>query len=449
MESLWRKQTPNIKPFKGKNNTLSADTHWDVIVVGAGLAGILIAFYLKESGKKVLVMEANTICSGQTEGTTAKITSQHDIKYTNLIHQMGVETARLYAQANESAIREYERLMKERNIDCDFKKAPAYLYTTGEEVLLMEEAMVAASLGIDASFTTETELPFSVTGAVRFNRQAQFSPLKFVKDLVKELEIWENTSVKAIKGNKVITAGGVYTAEHIVIATHYPIKNVPGFYFLRQHQERSYVLALSGCQEMEGMYLGVEQDGLSLRQAGKYLLLGGGGRRTGDEICASRGFQFLEEKAKEYFPECEIKARWSAQDCMPHDGIPFIGKYSCFTPNLYVATGFQKWGMTTSMVAAQIIRDEICNIPNSYGKVFSPQRLHLHAGFKNWIMDTGFSVKGLFSGSVIRTKKRCSHLGCGLVWNSKEKVWECPCHGSRFAEEGKLLDEPAKRSVKN
>jgi hypothetical protein len=154
VESLWRKQTPNIEPLKGKENTLSTDTHWDVIVVGAGLAGILIAYYLKESGKKVLVLETDKIASGQTEGTTAKITSQHDIKYTKLIDEMGVETARLYAQANESAIREYERLVKERNIECDFRKCPAYLYTTGEEVLLMEEAMVAASFGIDASRNT-------------------------------------------------------------------------------------------------------------------------------------------------------------------------------------------------------------------------------------------------------------------------------------------------------
>ena len=445
MESLWRKQTPNIKPLKGKENTLSTDTHRDVIVVGAGLAGILIAFYLKESGKRVLVLEADTICSGQTERTTAKITSQHDIKYTKLISEMGAETARLYAQANESAIREYERLIKERNIDCDFYKCPAYLYTTGEEVELLEEAMVAASLGIDASFTTDTELPFPVTGAVRFNRQARFSPLKFAKAIAKELEIWEHTSVKEIKGNKVITAGGIITGEHIVIATHYPIKNVPGFYFLRQHQERSYVLALSGYREIEGMYLGVEKDGLSLRQAGDYLLLGGGGRRTGED--GTIGFAFLEEKAKQYFPKCDIVTRWSAQDCMPHDGIPFIGKYSILTPELCVATGFQKWGMSSSMVAALIIRDAICKTPNAYAKIFSPQRLHIKAGFKNWVTDVGVSVTGLFRGSLLRETPRCSHMGCGLVWNAKENTWECPCHGSRFERDGKLLDEPAKKGI--
>ena len=462
MESLWRKQTQNIKPLKGKENTLSTDTRWDVIVVGAGLAGILIAYYLKESGKKVLVLEADKIASGQTEGTTAKITSQHDIKYTKLIDEMGVETARLYAQANESAIREYERLIKEKNIRCQFKRCPAYLYTMGDEVTLMEEAMAAASFGIDAFFTTETELPFPITGAVRFNKQAQFAPLEFVRAIVKELEIWEETPVKAIKKQgitgerSVVTACGLLTAEYIVIATHFPIKNIPGFYFLRQHQERSYVLALSGYREIEGMYLGVEKDGLSLRQAGVYLLLGGGGRRTGENICKNgkccvtekeiknfAGYGFLEEKARQYFPECKIEARWSAQDCMPHDGIPFIGKYSIFTPHLYVATGFQKWGMTSSMVAAMIIRDEICKTPNSYARVFSPQRLHLKAGLKNWFTDAGISIKGLFNGWILRRSCRCSHMGCGLEWNPDEKTWECPCHGSRFDEDGKLLDEPA------
>ena len=199
VESLWRKQTPNIEPLKGKKNTLSKGTHWDVIVVGAGLAGILIAYYLKESGKKVLVLEADRIASGQTEGTTAKITSQHDVKYAKMIEEIGVEEARIYAHANESAIREYERLIKEKNIQCQFQRSPAYLYTTGDEVGLMEEAMAAASFGIDAFFTQETELPFPITGAVCFNRQAQFAPLEFIKAIAKELEILEQTMVKAIK----------------------------------------------------------------------------------------------------------------------------------------------------------------------------------------------------------------------------------------------------------
>lgn len=460
MESLWRKQTPNIEPKKGKENTLSKDTHWDVIVVGAGLAGILIAYYLMESGKKVLVLEADRIASGQTEGTTAKITSQHGLRYTKMIEELGVEAARMYAQANESAIREYERLIKEKDIQCDFTRCPAYLYTTGDEVLLMEEAMAAASFGIDAFFTKETEIPFPINGAVCFKKQARFSPLKFILAIAKDLEIWEQTKVTAIKGNKVITSCGALTADDIVVATHYPIKNLPGFYFLRQHQERSYVLALSGYKEIEGMYLGVEKDGLSLRQAGEYLLLGGGGRRTGEGCCNHgrnnskeneqllTGYAFLEEKAKQYFPECTIEARWSAQDCMPHDGIPFIGRYSMFTPHLYVATGFQKWGMTSAMLSAMLLRDAICKIPNHYATLFLPQRMNYKAGAKNLFTDIGVSVKGLCKGCFFRETRRCSHMGCGLKWNSKEKVWECPCHGSRFDEDGKLVDNPAKANLR-
>lgn len=469
MESLWRKQTPNIEAGKGKDKSLPNHTHWDVIVVGAGLAGILIAYYLKESGKKVLVLEADKIASGQTERTTAKITSQHDLKYAKMIEEIGVEEARMYAQANETAIREYEKLIQEKNINCDFVRSPAYLYTTGDEVLLMEEAMAAASFGIDAAFTKETELPFPITGAVCFKKQARFSPLKFIKEIAKEIEVWEQTQVKAIKGNKVITAHGILSADNIVVATHYPIKNLPGYYFLRQHQERSYVLQLSGARPIEGMYLGVEKDELSLRQAGEYLLLGGGGRRTGEEICPScadadeqhqmeqgkqqpkqkqlTGFQFLEAKAKQYFPESTIEARWSAQDCMPHDGIPFIGKYSIFTPNLYVATGFQKWGMTSSMVAAMILRDKICGIENRYEKVFSPQRIHYKAGAKNLFTDIGVSVKELCKGWILRRTRRCAHMGCALKWNQEENCWECPCHGSRFDEDGKLIDNPARNGI--
>lgn len=456
MESLWRKQAENWETkltgkYSGKNGN-----HWDVIVIGAGLAGLLTAYYLQQEGKTVLVLEAKTIASGQTEGTTAKITSQHGLKYSTLLKKVGREKAKLYAQANEQAIREYDRLIKEKNIQCEFERVPAYLYTIQDTQTLEEEAKAAASLGIDAHFTEETELPFEVKGAVCFCHQARFSPLEFVKAIVPGLEILEHTKVMAVHGHKVITEETVFLAEKTVVATHYPLINVPGFYFLRQHQERSYVLALAGCGRIEGMYYGIDPEGLSLRQAGEFLLLGGGGHRTGEAAKknqqsrvpheCSGSYHVLEKAAKQYFPKSREVARWSAQDCMPHDGIPFIGKYSVFTPHLYVATGFQKWGMTTSMVAAMILRDELCGRKNRYSKVFSPQRIQVRAGMKNWLVDIGVSIKGLWNG-LWHPSARCSHMGCELKWNPEEESWDCACHGSRFDAEGKLLDNPAKKSL--
>ncbi len=478
MESIWRLQCKN--PVSGKRTTRPAlkEKHRDVIVIGAGLAGLLTAYYLKEQGKDVLVLEADRIASGQTERTTAKITSQHGLKYSDLIKKIGIRKARLYAQANEAAIREYEMLIKSKGIECQFQRVPAYLYTLQEEGVLKEEADAAASLGIDAFFTKETELPFRVEGAVCFRNQAQFSPLEFVEYISSELEIMEHTKVIALRGHKVITQDTVMTADNIVVATHYPVLNVPGFYFLRQHQERSYELALSGCDSIKGMYYGIDKGGLSFRQAGEYMLLGGSSCRTGEND-KGKAYDSLVKAAKQYYPDSKEESRWAAQDSMPHDGIPFIGRYSVFTPHLYVATGFQKWGMTSSMIAAKLLQDEICGNRNPYARLFSPQRVNLRASVGNLLHDVGMSVKGLSKGAFHRPSKsaaslscghggivtvdgrkfacyrdeegklhkisaRCPHMGCELSWNPDEKSWDCPCHGSRFDVDGKLLDNPSK-----
>ena len=449
MESLWRMQTGAIEPTKDKEETRTReDEKLDVIVLGAGMAGILIAYYLKEQGKKVLVLEADRIGGGQTENTTAKITSQHGLCYHSFMKTMGVKKARLYAKANEMAIKEYEKLIKEKKINCHFERGPAYLYSTEQEAvpLLRAEAKAATKLGIDAFFTTDTELPFAITGAVCFRHQAQFAPLEFVKRLSQELEIIEKEQVLKIRGNYVFTKNKTWFADKIVVATHYPLKNVPGFYFLRQHQERSYVLALSDCEKIRGMYLGIDKDGLSFRQAGEHLLLGGCSHRTGRLGCEG-AYEKLRIAARKHYPSSVEVAHWSAQDCMPHDKIPFIGKYSIFTPNLYVATGFQKWGMTSAMIAAQIIRDDICKTENPYKKLFSPQRIMVRAGMKNFGIDVGESTKGIFRGTFFNKNPRCTHMGCELKWNPNEQSWDCPCHGSRFMRDGQLKDNPAKKPL--
>ena len=306
----------------------------------------------------------------------------------------------------------------------------------------------AAELGIETIFSKNTELPFEVVAAVGFKNQAQFSPLEFLNGIIAELDILENSMVTEIKGNWVISNHGIMTADNIVIATHYPIKNVPGFYFLRQHQERSYAIAFSGCSPIKNMYYGIDSDGLSFRQVADTLIVSGMSHRTGEKHgrCVDK-YKELFDRVKELYPNCKVEAYWSAQDCMPHDGIPFIGKYSILTSNLFVASGFQKWGMTTSMVAAKILSDQICGKENPYQKLCSPQRFFFRAGITNFLIDVVESITNLFFG--IFCKKKCSHMGCKLVWNSTEQSWDCPCHGSRFDANGVLLDNPAQRDIKN
>lgn len=478
MTSLWRKETGKIVSGSEAYGEALQNMQWDIIVVGAGLAGLLSAYYLRKEGRNVLVLEADEIASGQTERTTAKITSQHGLKYRKLLKNVGLKKAKMYAQANESAIDEYERLIRDNHIACEFERIPAYLYTMKDTKALEEEAQSAAKLGISAFFTKKTELPFTVTGAVCFENQAQFQPLQFVKWIASGLKILEHTKVTAVRGHRVVTEKGIFKADKIILATHYPIRNVPGFYFLRQHQERSDVLALSGCKKLKGMYYGVDENGLSFRQSGDVLLLGGGSERTGDNEYGGV-YDALREAAETYYPNYTEIAHWSAQDCMPHDGIPFIGRYSVFTPHLYVATGFQKWGMTSSMAAAMILRDMVCGRENPYRKVFCPQRMNIRGGMKDLMIDIGVSTKGLVKGAFHRPKDsvrilepehgdivmaegrryacyldgegklhkisaRCPHMGCELTWNPDEKSWDCPCHGSRFDIDGKLLDNPSK-----
>ena len=278
MESIWEKQQNDSKRY---NELEGKSEAWEIIVIGAGLAGILTAYYLAKEGRNVLVLEAARIASGQTGKTTAKITSQHGLKYTQLIEKVGLKKAKLYARANQEAIDEYEKFIIENNIDCDFKRVPAYLYSMEGDELINKEAVNASILGIDAVVTKETELPFKVKSAVRFNNQAQFSPLKFVDFLVSHLNVKENAKVLKVMGHRVYTRDKIFYGDKIVIATHYPILKTPGLYFMRQHQERSYVLAMAGCGQMQGMYYGIDKNGLSFRQAGEYLLVGGCGARTG------------------------------------------------------------------------------------------------------------------------------------------------------------------------
>lgn len=448
MQSIWSKTTDIPKQKELKSNI-----HIQNVVIGAGMAGILTAYFLQKKGLEVIVIEADKAASGQTKNTTAKITSQHGLIYHDMMKKTGRVRAKGYAHANEEAIKAYEEIIREEEIACQFEKRLSFLYSIREDgkERLLQEARTAVELGIKAHYMEGDkihELPFEVSGAVCFENQAQFHPLEFVKTLVDKLTIYENTNAIFVHGHVIATNRGTIEAENIIFATHYPFINVPGFYFLRQHQERSYVLALKGegvPSHLSGMYYGIDEGGLSFRSAEGKLLLGGGSHRTGKKVCYCEkvGYSYLREQAHLLYPNAEETAYWAAQDCMPHDGIPFIGRYSFLRPYWYVATGFHKWGMTSSMISAMIISDMICGKQSPYEEVFTPQRLLFRAGIKDFGVDIGESVVGLTKGLFSRKETRCSHMGCHLTWNEEEESWDCPCHGSRYDKHRRVIDNPA------
>ena len=447
MESIWSR-TVEIP----ERECLKEDIRVDAVVIGAGMSGLLTAFLLEESGLKTVVLEAGRIAGGQTKNTTAKITSQHGMIYKKLIEDFGEKRAALYGQAHEAAIGELERLVKENDINCHFSRLPGYLYSQKDRKALEEEAWAAEKLGLGASFTEETGLPFETVGAVRFENQAQFHPLEFIKAISGGLSIYEHTRVRKVRRNKVYTDKGRVTADHIIFACHYPIVNVPGFYFLRQHQEKSCVIAWDNVKPLPGIYYSIDKEGLSLRSSGNILLTGGGGFRTGEKA-EGEIYTSIRKEAERFFPEGREITHWSAQDCMPNDGMAFIGKYSIFKPGWHVATGFQKWGMTSSMLAAMLIRDEIWGIENPYALLFSPQRFHPAVSAGPFFQDAAKSMQEQAKGILLLWKKegkhrRCTHMGCALNWNEEEEIWECPCHGSCFDKEEKLLTEPSKKDLK-
>ncbi|MBE5971635.1 MAG: FAD-dependent oxidoreductase [Lachnoclostridium sp.] len=442
MRSIWSDEKPCILTEK-KPLPQSAE----VVIIGGGMAGLLCAYLLKESGVQAIVLEAAEICSGQTKNTTAKITSQHGLIYAKLAGIFDSETASRFGRLNERAIDEYERIVRGRGIDCEFKRLPSYLYTKTEQGIkdLERERAEAMKAGIRASIVYETELPFPVKMALKYENQAQFHPLRFLDGIVDGLDVYEQVRVLRVKGNEVLTERGSLKAKHIIFATHFPFPNVPGFYFAKMHQERSYVLGVrlpeSGSTgQMEGMYYGIDQDGLSFRSAGDVILVGGKSHRTGVQQLQNP-YEALRRETKSFWPEFEETARWSAQDCMTLDSLPYIGVFSKWRPNWYVATGFEKWGMTGSMAAAMVIRDLIVGNANPYASMVAPQRPWTKQAARMLLCEGIHTMKNFLS----LQKPRCPHLGCRLKWNRYERTWDCPCHGSRFKEDGTLLDNPAQR----
>lgn len=472
---------------------LDRDVKVDTAIIGGGLVGITAAYLLSRQGIKTAVIEADRILNGTTGHTTAKITSQHSLIYARLKTQFNNDLARQYAEANQSAIDTIASIIKENSIDCDFERRPAYVYTQSEKYIkdIEDEADAASSLGISASYEQEVPLPFQVKAALRFDDQAQFHPLKYLHVLARKLtekdgSIFENTAAVDIEKNHgytVLTRNGKkIEADKVIIASHYPFFDGGGLYFSRIHQEKSYVTAVRIEEEFpEGMFISAEDPTRSLRSQkdgeGVLVLVGGEHHKSGQDCKTNSHYENLLNFAKETFKVKDVVYRWSTQDCMTIDGLPYTGNLTPRSPHLYVATGFGKWGMTNGTASAMILKDLIINGDSPWAEVYNPNRGTTMDGLKTFVIQNLDVAKNWFAGKLqpmlenteietgsvklieVDGKKigayrddqgtlhmvdtTCTHLGCELQWNAAERTWDCPCHGSRFSYDGNIVEGPA------
>lgn len=430
MKSAWS-DSVNLPEFK----TLNRDLKTDVLIIGGGMAGILCAYFLQQAGVNYVLVEADKIAGGITKNTTAKITSQHGLIYDKLIQSAGREKAKMYLDANQLALNKFKELCKD--IPCDFEEKDAYVYSLENRDKIEKEIQATNNLGLASEFSGRIPLPLSIKGAIKFKNQAQFNPLKFINSICCNLNIFEKTFVKEIEENIAKTDKGYITAQKIIVATHFPFINKHGSYFLKLYQHRSYVIAMENAPDVNGMYVDEAENGMSFRNYNNLLLIGGGDHRTGKK---GGNWKELRNFSRTNYPKAIEKYHWATQDCMSLDGVPYIGHYSKNTHDLYVATGFNKWGMTSSMVSAMILSDMVTGKQNKFAEVFSPQRSII----KPQLFVNAFEAT---INLLTPTTKRCPHMGCALKWNEPEHTWDCTCHGSRFEENGKIIDNPSKKSL--
>lgn len=425
MISLWS-DTTELPSFP----KLDRDINTDVLIIGGGITGILCAKLLRDADVDCVVVEKGKICGGVTKNTTAKITAQHGLIYSRLIEELGHAKAQMYLRANLDAVESFAEMCKD--IDCGFERKDAFLYSQDKTQALEDEIKALNSIGGQAEIV-DCSLSFMKAVGVRMTNQAQFKPLKFLAAVAKELSVFEDTRIISVDGGTAFGDNFKIEAKNIIVATHFPFINTRGLYSLKMYQERSYVLALENACDIGGIYTPADNNGVSMRNCSGLLLVGGFGARTGS-LCG--GWDALGGFVRDNLPDAREKYRWAAQDCMTLDCVPYIGRYSKCTPQMYVATGFNKWGMTSSLVSASVLRDMILHGRSEYGDLFSPHR----SMFKKQLFINGFKY---VSSLLTPFGPRCPHLGCRLKYNRAEHSWDCPCHGSRFGEDGRLLNEPA------
>jgi glycine/D-amino acid oxidase-like deaminating enzyme/nitrite reductase/ring-hydroxylating ferredoxin subunit len=487
-ESYWIASTPDaIFP------PLSGAVDVDVAVIGGGIVGITTAYFLKQAGLKVGIIEANRILQGVTGHTTAKVTSLHRLIYHPLIQEIGRDLTRQYAEANQTAIEKIASVAQSEAISCDFIRKPAYTYADSDQSLdpVIREVQAAKSLGLPASYVEDVPLPFETSGAVCFQNQAQFHPRKYLCALARKIPgdgsmIFEKTrALNITEGDPCIikTDLGTMTAKDVVIATHFPFYDKPGMYFARMYQSRSYALGVRMEEPLpDGMFINSEGPSRSLRSQplddGELVIVSGDQHKTGHEGDTTIHYRRLEEFIRSHYTVTSIDYRWSTQDIITVDRVPYIGRLTNDSRHLYVATGFRKWGMTNGTAAAMILTDLILGRHNPWVQVFDPSRFKPSASSARSFISQNIDVAGQFVGGYLPKPSKdpcllapgqgeilevagekvavsrdrdgnvrmldpaCRHLGCNVSWNSAEQTWDCPCHGSRYTALGEVINGP-------
>lgn len=495
--SYWHESADNKIEVKRNSDDLNGKSY-DVLIIGGGMAGLNTAYLLKDSGLKICILEATTVGYGTTGYTTAKISIQHDLIYDYLINSFSLEHAKKYLKANEEGFKLYKKIIDENNIACDYKVQDSFVYalTDYEHNEIKKELRAYEKLGINGYYTENTILPISVKGAIAIKHQAQFNPLKYLYALYnilnnsKNCEIYENVRAHDIKPSEgeiiVKTEAGDISARSVIVTSHYPFDDSFGLYFLRLYQEKEYIIAAKTRElPFEGMYKNYAEPTYSLRyqfsDKENLLLIAGGSHRTGEKDDEEESYKELENFLYENFPGAELVSKWSTQDCMTYDKIPFIGLYTSSADNLYVATGFKKWGMTSSAAAAIILSNKILNIEDDFSDAFDPSRITVTQSLKEFFPSVGVILKSFAKrvapapddadeiepgkGKIISISGRkvgvymddkgdyfvvnpvCAHLKCALSFNEAEKSWDCPCHGSRYDIKGNVLEGPTTKPL--
>jgi glycine/D-amino acid oxidase-like deaminating enzyme/nitrite reductase/ring-hydroxylating ferredoxin subunit len=470
----------------------------DVAIIGAGIVGITAATLLKKAGKTVAVIDSQEIVKGTSGHTTAKVTALHQLIYAELIQKFDVETARIYAEANQAAVEQVAKLVAEEQIDCDFSRCNAYTFARYSEDVdkIRAEINAAQTIGLPASFVTETELPFPVAGAIELPNQVRFHARKYLLNLAYKIPgngsyVFENTRVKTVNSSdpyEVESDRGVIKAGNVIVATNLPILD-QGLFFAKTYPQRSYLIGarIDPAQAPNNMYIGAGKDTHSVRSTplndgGMLLLVGGEGHKVGEKTNTEECYKRLENYAKTQFKIDSVDYRWSSQDMVSMDKLPYIGQLTPTSDRLYVATGFSLWGMSKGTLSGMILADLIVGNTNPWAKTFAATRatpfisqssikenfdVATHwlgdrfKGLQNNSFDKVSSGEGKLltinnkkvaayrddTGNVHAVSAVCPHLGCVVSWNSGEKSWDCPCHGSRFSCDGKLLRGPAVKDL--
>lgn len=493
-KSLWL-DNYEIKGFP----ELTHDLETDVLVVGGGITGIMTAYLLGEEGYRVTLVEANKLVHGTTGNTTGKLTYQHGLVYKTLVSKHGLEKAKMYLDSHVKALNFIKNSVNELNIDCDLETVTSYVYTEKEKYInnIEKEYETTLKLGIECFITDELDLPFKVKVALGFKNQAHFHVTKYLQYFINAFNnnddcfIFENTKVVKIKEDNnmwhtYLENGIKIKSRHVVVCSHYPCNNLYNFYFAKLKPSMTYLIAAKYQTEFTNAdYINVEEPIRSIRthpyKDGRLILIGGENHQCGHTDLEPLHYQNLEQFGKKYFNIEEPLFKWSTQDYNTFDNLPYIGQINGKSPHIIVATGFKKWGMLTSHVAATLALDLLTNKKTEYENLYQPSRLtdKLTCKFfsynlksvarligdrfkrmpKEFDVDKGkgkiVSYKGKRYGvykdeddKVYIVDVVCPHLKCILTFNNEHKTYDCPCHGSRFTYKGKYLDGPAIRDLK-